>query len=148
MNCPTCERIKYSNGRPVALAHPEETPWLCKVHLKELRHWHNEEVSKGNIQPWAELTLPPLMEKEQENRIRDRQEHRATEDYCCACEFDIAVMKGTISQALAEQREELMEEVGKLEVLWLSRKPDDSGAFNLAGINKSQVLNLLTPKDK
>lgn len=39
--------------------------------------------------------------------------------------------------------EKLREEIEKLEVLWLSRSPDESSSFNKCGINKSQVLNII-----
>lgn len=56
MNCPTCERIKYSNGQPVALAHPEEVGYLCKKHYEQLKEWHDDQVSSGHIKPWELLT--------------------------------------------------------------------------------------------
>ena len=56
MNCPTCERIKYSNGQPVALAHPEEVGLLCPTHHKQLQEWHDGQVNKGFITPWVGLT--------------------------------------------------------------------------------------------
>ena len=55
MNCPTCERIKNSNGQPVALAHPEEVPYLCPDHLEQLKQWHDSQVEKSFIKPWEQL---------------------------------------------------------------------------------------------
>jgi hypothetical protein len=41
-------------------------------------------------------------------------------------------------------REELLGKIEELEVLWLSRTANSDCIFNKAGINKSQVINLLT----
>ncbi len=55
MNCPTCERIKYSNNQPIILGHPEEVPFMCKEHYKWIKDWHDEQVSRGLIKTWPEL---------------------------------------------------------------------------------------------
>ena len=52
MNCPTCERIKYSNGQPIILGHPEEVAFMCPKHKKQIEDWHDDQVKKGYIKPW------------------------------------------------------------------------------------------------
>jgi len=53
--CPTCCRIKNSNGEPAVLACQDETEMLCVKHYKQLKRWHDEQVSKGFIKPWTNL---------------------------------------------------------------------------------------------
>lgn len=55
MDCPTCWRIKNSNGQLVVLAHPEEVNCLCEKHYKQLKEWHDEQVAKGFIKKWDNL---------------------------------------------------------------------------------------------
>jgi hypothetical protein len=56
MKCPTCERIKYSNGQPIILGHPEEVAFMCHKHKKWVKDWHDEQVKKRLITPWHSLT--------------------------------------------------------------------------------------------
>lgn len=52
------------------------------------------------------------------------------------------LLKSQEEEAEDRVKREIENEVEKLEVLWLTRDTD-SGSFNLAGINKSQVLNII-----
>ena len=54
-NCPTCERIKNSNGQPIIIGHPEETPFMCSGHYKWIKDWHDEQVSKRLITKWESI---------------------------------------------------------------------------------------------
>lgn len=64
-----------------------------------------EEVREEERKKYLELSLE---EKEWEET---EEAHRTEQGYCCACEYDMAVMKEKISKAREEEREKVMREI-------------------------------------
>lgn len=56
--------------------------------------------------------------------------------------FELSIRAGR-NITIDEVSKVLEEKIEDLELLWLSRTPDSSTGFNKAGINKSQVLNII-----
>jgi len=60
------------------------------------------------------------------------------------------IVYNLINEAVAEERERIVGEIEKLDVLWLSKKPDEKLVekpkrknFNQIGINKNQALTII-----